>query len=105
MRSSGQDGQSKMNLIAEWKASGLSQKEFYQQRNIPAHVFYYWHKCYRDHFNKAQGRSSSTAGDFVELSASLGCSATASVEVHLPNGVRVVFNGSVSPEYLKALIR
>ena len=42
------DRQAKIDIIEKWKQSGQSQKEFYQQQNIPAHVFYYWHKCYRN---------------------------------------------------------
>jgi len=92
------DRQSKIDIIERWKQSGLSQKEFYQQQNIPAHVFYYWHKCYRDQHGNKSSRSS---GGFVQLSipASAG-----SIEVHMPNGTRVIFNEPVSVDFLKALM-
>ncbi len=35
------DRKAMMALIEQWQKSGLRQKDFYQQHNIPAHVFYY----------------------------------------------------------------
>ncbi len=98
MRLTGTDRQAKISIIDQWKQSGLSQKEFYQQQNIPAHVFYYWHKCYRDEQYKPLRKSS--AG-FVQLTtpASAG-----NIELQLPNGTRIIFNEPVSADYLKALI-
>jgi hypothetical protein len=52
MRLPDNDRQAKIDLIQKSKDSGLTQKEFYQQQNIPQHVFYYWHKCYCDQQNK-----------------------------------------------------
>ncbi len=98
MHLTGADRQAKINLIEQWKQSGLSQKQFYQQQNIPAHVFYYWHKCYRNQQHKS---SSSASGGFIPLTtASFG----RGIEVQLPNGVRVIFNEQVSVDFLKALI-
>lgn len=98
MRVSTTDRQTKFQIIEQWKKSGLSQKEFYHQQNIPAHVFYYWHKYYRDQQKKASAKS---PGSFVELvsSASAG-----GIEVQLPNGTRIFFNQPVSADFLKALI-
>lgn len=95
------DRQAKINLIEKWKDSGLTQKEFYQQQNMPAHVFYYWHKCYRDQQNKIAHASSLAANDFVQLTPP---SPATHVELQLPNGMRIIFHEPVRADYLKALI-
>ena len=98
MRLTGTDRQAKINMIAQWKQSGLSQKEFYQQQNIPAHVFYYWHKCYRDQHHQPLLKSS---GRFIKL---MSPSSAANIELQLPNGTRIIFNEPVTADYIKALI-
>ena len=79
-----------------WQDSGLSQKKFCEQANIPYHVFHYWYKVYRN-------LNQSASGSFVKLKLhpSLGSS---SVELICSNGNRVLFHEAVSPEFLKALI-
>ena len=101
MRLPDNDRQAKINLIQKWKDSGLTQKEFYQQQNIPAHVFYYWHKCYRNQQNKVAKASSPDINGFVQLSTP---AAACNIELHLPNGTRIIFHEPVRADYLKALI-
>ena len=101
MRLSANDCQSKIDLIQKWKDSGLTQKEFYQQQNIPQHVFYYWHKCYRDQQNGNDTVPVSAVDGFVQLTAP---SAAANLELQLPNGMRIIFHEPVRVEYLKVLI-
>jgi transposase-like protein len=98
MRVSATDRQAKFEIIEQWKKSGLAQKEFYQQQNITAHVFYYWHKCYRDQQKKQSVKAS---GNFVQL---VSAASAAGIEVQLPNGTRIFFNQPVSSDFLKALI-
>lgn len=98
MRLTGSDRQAKFDIIEKWKQSGLSQKKFYQQQSIPAHVFYYWHKCYRDQHHKPSGKSS---GGFIQLKSP---AFTGNIELQLPNGTRIVFNEPVTADYIKALI-
>ena len=98
MRVSTTDRQAKVEIIEQWKKSGLSQKAFYQQQNIPAHVFYYWHKWYRDQHKKQSVKSS---GSFVEL---ISPTSASGIEVQLPNGTRIFFNQAVSADFLKVLI-
>lgn len=47
MRATREQCKAMLGLIEQWHRSGICQKDFYQQYKIPAHVFYYWHKCYR----------------------------------------------------------
>ena len=58
------DRQAKFDIIEKWVQSGLSQKEFYQQQKIPAHVFYYWHKVYLDQQHK---KASLFSKGFVQI--------------------------------------
>lgn len=91
------DGQVKIDTIEKWKNSGLSQKESYQQENIPAEVFYYWHKCYRDQQHKKPKKSTES---FTEVTSTDSAS---SMEVCLPDGTRIIFNEPVSADFLKVL--
>jgi len=87
MHLSQKDRESKIAVIEQWKQSGLTQKAFYQQQNIPAHQFYYWHKCYRDWKEKNNGSAA-----FVELHTD---ESRCDVEVQLANGTRVFFHQGV----------
>jgi len=90
-----------LDLIEQWQQSGISQKDFYQQHNIPAHVFYYWHKCYR----KQRGglNKSNPSNDFVQLQPS-PVALAGNIELQLANGNRIIFHQPVGVDYLKALI-
>jgi transposase-like protein len=101
MRASEQQSKAMLALIEEWHQSGMRQKDFYEQRNIPAHVFYYWHKCYRK--QKGALPQSKSANRFVELKPSPVLNA-ASIELQLNNGHRIIFHQPISADYLKALI-
>ncbi len=82
--------------IKGWQTSGLSQKKFCEQANIPYHVFHYWYKVFRK-------TDSADSGSFVKLPVT-GLNTFCSVELFCPDGKRLVFHEPVSPDYLKALI-
>jgi len=88
-------------FINQWEQSGMRQKDFYQQHNIPAQIIYYWHKCYKK--PKAGVRKPiPAANSFVQLQPPVPSSGN--MELHLSNGYRIVFNQPVGVDYLKALI-
>lgn len=89
-------------LIEQWQRSGMRQKDFYEQHNIPAHVFYYWHKCYRKQHNK-RAEPSPSSNHFIELQPSITGSIN-NIEIRLPNGIQIFFNEHVGVDYLKELI-
>ena len=101
MRASKEERNAMLALIQQWEQSGMRQKDFYQQHNIPAHVFYYWHKCYKDP-KAVPPKSIAAAGGFVQLQPLVPSSGN--MELHLANGNRIIFNQPVSVDYLKALI-
>lgn len=100
MRASNEQRRAMLDLIEQWHQSGISQKDFYHQHNIPAHVFYYWHKCYRK--QRAGLNKSISSSGFIKLEPSPLQSAD--IELQLANGNRIIFHQPVSVEYLKALI-
>jgi len=86
-------------LIAQWKQSKLTQKEYCQQESIKYHVFHYWYKRYRQKQTSVDNNNSS----FVKLQIAKPVTAGA-VEIHFPGGIRLLFHEPVSSNYLKALI-
>ena len=86
-------------MIEQWKQSGLSQKVFCQQQPIDFHKFSYWYKCYRRQHNTAGNSKSGFVKLKIEKTATV-----ASVEIHFPDGVRLLFHEPVSTDYLKSLI-
>ncbi len=86
-------------MIEHWQQSGLTKKEYCLQQSIKHHSFYYWYKCYKtDH-----GIADNSSGGFAKLKIDKPLIA-ASVEIHFPDGVRLLFHEPVSSNYLKALI-
>lgn len=84
-----------LSMIAAWRQSGQSQKQFCLQNNISYHVFHYWYKVYRSEQAVADG-------SFVTVKVSPPVQAN--VELHLTDGRRIVFHQPVSADFLKALI-
>ena len=101
MQTGNEQRKAMLALIEEWHQSGMAQKDFYQQRNIPAHIFYYWHRCYRK--QKGALPKSKAISRFVELKPSAALTAT-NIELLLSQGHRIIFHQPVSAAYLKSLI-
>ncbi len=99
MRSNPEVRQQMFELIEQWKQSGLSQNAFCEQQSIRFHKFYYWYKCYRSQHETIDNNSER----FVKLKIEKPAVAS-SVEIHFPEGVRVLFHEPVSSNYLKTLI-
>ena len=103
MRLPDNDRKSMLALIEQWQSSGMRQKDFYQQHNIAAHVFYYWHKCYRKQQDKTD-KALSSSNSFIELQPQ-ATGLKNNIEIRLPGGIQIFCNDQVSVDYLKALIR
>ena len=85
--------------IADWRNSGLSQKQFCEQNNLRYHAFHYWYKRYRN----TEAASGVEVGNFVPVTVNAG-SVTSYVEVQLADGKKILFHQPVSVDYLKMLI-
>ena len=101
MRANDEQRTAMLALIEQWEQSGMRQRDFYQQQNIPSHVFYYWHRRYQNKKICAVKPISATSGFIQPRAANLS---SGNIEMHLPNGCRIVFHEAVSVDYLKALI-
>ncbi len=100
MRATTEHRDAMFSLIKNWQQSGLSQKLFCDQRQIKAHVFYYWFKCYRAQNNTLVTQP---AKRFIELH-SQALLPEASVELLLANGHRILFHQPVAASFIKALV-
>lgn len=78
--------------IKQWQQSGLSQKQYCLQNSIAYHIFHYWYKLYRNH----QPHS------FIPIS--IQTLSAVNIELHLPDGKRLLFHQAISVDFLKALI-
>ena len=91
-----------MAMIEQWQKSGLRQKDFYVQHNIPAHVFYYWLKSFRQRQDGKIIEKLPKTSSFIQLQP-LQIASVSNIEIRLPNGIQIFFNSQVSVDYLKAL--
>ena len=98
MRSNEQLRQQMFDHITQWQQSGVSQKAYCTQNNIPYHVFHYWYKCYRN-----ENSMSNEFSSFVQLKVQPS-SSTPVIELLLGDGKRILFHQPVSSDYLKSLI-
>lgn len=72
-------------LVDQWRASGLSQKDFCLQQNLKMYTFRYWVKC---------SRQTDARPGFREVA--VGSSNSQKMEVVYPNGVKVCVAGDLS---------
>jgi len=96
MQNKEQNRQQKLAMITSWQQSGLSQKQYCQEQNIPYHVFYYWYRQSRD-------KATVTARGFVQLSSSLPAGGL-HAELLLADGRRILFHQPINAAFLKALL-
>jgi hypothetical protein len=82
--------------IASWQGSGLSQKEWCRQQEMPYHIFHYWYRRYRE-----QHSGPASNNTFVRLTVPAD---DASCEVILADGTKIVFREPVPAQYLKSLL-
>jgi hypothetical protein len=86
------------SLIEVWKKSGMRQKDFCAEKDIALPKFQYWMKKYT--------LQHEATGDFtpVKLTGSGVASPAGAMEIHWPDGRRLVFHTPVEASFLKALL-
>jgi hypothetical protein len=85
-------------LIEKWKLSQMSQTSFCTAQNLPIHIFRYWLDKYRNQTNDTDDK-------FIPIRMKLPISKiTSPLEIHYPNGVRIVLDGNTDARLLKTLI-
>lgn len=86
-------------LIDQWQQSGLKQKDFCQQHNVP----YYTFKYYRTQKTQEENVDSPQAS-FIRVKVGQP-KEIKGLTIIYPNGVRLYFEGAVDPEQIKNLIQ
>lgn len=85
-------------MIERWQQSGLTQKQYCQQQDIPYHSFHYWHKRYRSFANES--KSDDSPFTLLLPPADIICHS----ELSLPDGRRLIFHQPVTADFLKILL-
>jgi hypothetical protein len=88
-------------LVAEWLASGISQKEFGQRHGFALHIMPYWVARYRKAHPSAAATPTPGSG-FIQLPAPQ--STVSPMEVALPSGAVIRFSSLISVSYLQELL-
>ncbi len=92
-------------LVESWLHSGLTQKAFSLQHQLPLHILPYWASRYRKTKPDGEAPGRKTASGFIPLSPPGPPAAlTSSMEVVLPSGVILRFVGLVPVPYLQELL-
>lgn len=89
------------SLIREWESSGISQLEFLKHHQVARSTFGYWRKKYLlENNSKAEGKFIS-----VKIADSVtGATSGLPIELHYPNGIRLVCSSGMDLSRLKPLI-
>jgi transposase-like protein len=85
------------SLIEKCNESGLSNKQFCEEYDLPQHLFYYWQ-------NKHRSKNSEGEAGFVPVNLNGRNKVSGSIEIHYPNGVRLQLPEGTGMSMVKSLI-
>lgn len=85
-------------VVEDWLNSGLTQKEYSKQHQLPGHILPYWSGRYR----KVHSSSQQEASSFIRLSTV--APSVGGMEIQLPTGVVIRFASTVPVTYLQQLL-
>jgi hypothetical protein len=88
-------------LVAEWLASGITQKEFGQRHGFALHIMPYWVAKYRRAHPSAVSTLTARSG-FIQIATPQ--STESSMEVALPSGAVLRFSSLIPVSYLQELL-
>ena len=86
-------------VVEDWLQSGLTQKAYSQQHQLPVHVLPYWVGKYRKTHADTEQKTSS----FIRLTPP-AAPPILGMEVQLPTGVVIRFTHTVPVTYLQQLL-
>ncbi len=90
--------QQMFSLIRKWNGSGISQKEFCNNHDLPIHIFHYWLRKYKQ-------TSPPSENGFLPIDVTPAkLSPDGELQIHYPNGVMITLDKAVSTSRIKALI-
>ena len=85
-------------VVEDWLQSGLTQKEYSKQRQLPAHILPYWVGRYRQTHSSSHPQTAS----FIQVSTPPA--PVHGMEIALPTGVVIRFANTVPLPYLRQLL-
>lgn len=88
--------QEKEELIVQWQQSGMTRKEFCQEKGITYNSLVSWCKQFKD---------KKTVPGFTEVKIPAAATSGLFAQVHLSKGIRIDFFHSVPADYFQALIK
>jgi len=92
-------------LVESWLHSGLTQKAFSLQQQLPPHILPYWASRYRKTKPAGEATATKAASGFIALSPPGPPAAlTGQMEVVLPGGVILRFASLVPVPYLQEVL-
>lgn len=92
-------------LVESWLHSGLTQKAFSLQHQLPPHILPYWASRYRKTKSIREATAPKTGSSFIPLSPPGPPAAlTNQMEIAFPGGVIFRFAGLVPVAYLQELL-
>lgn len=88
------------SLIEVWRASGKTQQEFCQEKDIAYSKFHYWLKRYKEHNLTGDAKPG-----FVPVKVkNQTVVRTGALELVYPDGRRLIFHQDVDPSFLRTLL-
>jgi hypothetical protein len=89
------------NSIEQWQRSGVSQKAWCTENNIPYSVFHYWYRRFR---NLHPENEQVVADRFVQIKVPDHLSGIPWCELVLTNGQKFVFHQPLAAEFIRSIL-
>jgi hypothetical protein len=93
--------QQMFNSIEQWQRSGVSQKAWCAEKDVPYSVFHYWYRRFR---NLHPENKKSATDSFVQIKVPDHWSGIPWCELVLTNGQKLIFHQPLSAEFIRSLL-
>jgi hypothetical protein len=93
--------QQMFNSIEQWQRSGVSQKAWCAENNVPYSVFHYWYRRFRN--LHPENKQAATDG-FVQIKVQDHSSGIPWCELVLTNGQRILFQQPVAAAFIRSIL-
>lgn len=92
------------SLIAVWRESGKTQRDFCKEKDLAYSKFQYWLRRYKEH-DPSTSDPSTTRSGFVPVKVNdQVIQRTGGLELVYPDGRRLIFHQEVDPSFLRILL-
>lgn len=96
----------KFAMVSQWRESGLTQKQFIEQKNVSMNNFQYWLRRYRKRNEPACRQGRKRSGKFIKLPMPEKNSSPGTIfsEVIFASGSRIKFYQAIEISQLRQLV-